>query len=150
MPFLVDGDNLLGTWPGRRRSDAERRGLAFELGRFSVRSRRRIVLVFDGTEPPGGQPGIDVHFSGRGRTADDLILDYLRGVADRRGWIVVTSDRSLGDQCRYLDARLERCDRFRKRLLAQPTEEKPEHEPDVEYWLEQFGDDRQDQRPDDG
>jgi len=150
MPFLVDGDNLLGTWPGRKRSDAERRALAFELGRFSARSRRRIVLVFDGTEPPGGQPGTEVHFSGRGRTADDLILDYLRGVGDRRGWIVITSDRSLGDQCRYLDARLERCDRFRKRLIEHTTEEKPEHESDVEYWLEQFGDDREDQRPDDG
>lgn len=143
MPYLVDGDNLLGTWPGRKRSDADRRSLAFELGRFAARSRRRVVLMFDGTEPPGGHLGADVHFSGRGRTADELILEYLRRVDDRRGWIVITSDRSLGDQCRYLDARLERCDRFRKRLVAQTTEEKPEHESDVEYWLEQFGDDRE-------
>jgi len=150
MPFLVDGDNLLGTWPGRKRSDAERRALAFELGRFAQRSRRRIVLVFDGTEPPGGNLGADVHFSGRGRSADEVILDYLRGVGDRRGWIVITSDRSLGDQCRYLEARLERCDRFRKRLFQQTAEEKPEHESDVEYWLEQFGDDRNPDQRDDG
>jgi len=148
MPYLVDGDNLLGTWPGRKRSDADRRSLAFELGRFAVRSRRRVVLVFDGSEPPGGQLGADVQFSGRGRTADDVILDYLRGVEDRRGWIVITSDRSLGDQCRYLEARLERCDRFRKRLLEQTSEEKPEHESDVEYWLEQFGDDGENERRD--
>ena len=150
MPYLVDGDNLLGTWRGRKRSDADRRSLAFELDRFAARVRRRVVLVFDGTEPPGGNLGADVHFSGRGRTADDLILQYLRGVQDRRGWIVITSDRSLGDQCRYLEARLERCDRFRKRLSAQTTAEKPEHESDVEYWLEQFGDDRQDDRREDG
>jgi hypothetical protein len=139
MPYLVDGDNLLGTWPDRKRSDADRRSLAFELGRFATRWRRRIVVVFDGTEPPGGRLGADVHFSGRGRTADDVILDYLRGVGDRRGWIVVTSDRSLGDQCRYLEARIERCDRFRKRLTEPAGDEKPVREADVEYWLEQFG-----------
>jgi len=141
MPYLVDGDNLLGTWRGRKRSDADRRALAFELGRFAVRSRRRLVLVFDGTEPPGGHLGPDVHFSGRGRTADEVILDYLRGMNNRSGWIVITTDRSLGDQCRYLGARLERCDQFRKRLHQETADEKPEHEPDVDYWLEQFGDD---------
>lgn len=141
MPFLVDGDNLLGTWPGRKRSDAERRGLAFELDRFAARHRRRVVVVFDGNPPPGVDLGPDVRFSGPGRTADDVILGFLRDVEDRRGWIVVTSDRSLGDQCRYLDARVERADGFRKRLLNQSGEEKPQREDDVEYWLAQFGDD---------
>jgi predicted RNA-binding protein with PIN domain len=141
MPYLVDGDNLLGTWRERRRSDAERRKLAFELGRFATRLRRRIVVVFDGTSPPGGDPGSEVRYSGPGRSADDVILDFLRQAPDPRGWTVVTSDRSLGDQCRYLGARPERCDRFRKRLRAEPTEEKPERETDVDYWIQQFGDD---------
>ena len=139
MPYLVDGDNLLGTWPDRRRSDSGRRALAFELDRFAARARRRVVLVYDGTPPPGFHLGADVHFSGPGRTADEVILAYLRDVTDRRGWIVITSDRSLGDQCRYLGARIERSDRFRKRLAEHPADEKPARESDVEYWLEQFG-----------
>jgi hypothetical protein len=141
LPFLIDGDNLLGTWPGRRRSDAERRHLARELDRFAARERRRVVVFFDGTLPPGAPPGPDVHYAGAGRTADDAMLDFLRGQKDRRGWIVVTSDRSLGDQCRYLRARLERSDRFRHRLALGRPDEKPDREEDVDYWLDQFGND---------
>ena len=140
MPFLIDGDNLLGTWPGRRRSDAERRRLAFEIDRFAVRRRRRMVVVFDGDSPPGLCLGADVHFAGGARTADEVILDLLRREKDRRGWIVVTSDRSLGDQCRYMRAKTERSDLFRRRLTETRGDEKPETEDDIAYWLEQFGD----------
>ena len=63
MPILVDGDNLLGTWPGRRRSDAERRALAFELGRLAARLRRRVVVVFDGPADLAGQY-VDVEITG--------------------------------------------------------------------------------------
>jgi predicted RNA-binding protein with PIN domain len=139
MPYLVDGDNLLGTWPGRRRSDAERRELAMQLGRLAHRWRRRVLIVFDGQAPPSTAFGADVRFAGASRSADDLILDLLREQDQRRGWIVVTSDRSLGDQCRYLDARVQRCDVFRKRMTDGAEAEKPERVDDVEYWLEQFG-----------
>jgi len=145
MPFLVDGDNLLGTWPGRRRSDAERRELALQLARWAARERRRVVTVFDGTAPPGSSFGAGTHFSGAGRTADDRILGFLREQSERGQWIVITSDRSLGDQCRHLEARVERCDRFRKRLRRADhgEHEKPQPGADVDYWLEQFtsGDD---------
>lgn len=141
MPILVDGDNLLGTWPGRRRSDAERRALAFELGRFAARQRRRVVVVFDGQAPPSSNLGEDVFFAGSGRSADDVILGLLRNEADPRGWTVATSDRSLGDQCRWIGARIERSDRFRRRLGPERGAEKPERETDVAYWLERFSDD---------
>lgn len=139
MPYLVDGDNLLGSWPGRRRSDAERRELAMQLGRLAHRWRRRVLVVFDGQPPPSTSFGSDVRFAGASRSADDLILDLLREQDERRGWIVVTSDRSLGDQCRYLDARVQRCDVFRKRISAASETEKPDRVEDVDYWLEQFG-----------
>jgi len=138
VPIIVDGDNLLGTWPGRSRSDAERRRLAMQLSRLATTEGRRVVTVFDGSPPPGSSFGADVRFSGPGRTADQLILELLREEQDPRGWTVVTSDRSLGDQCRYLGARPQRCDRFRGRL-AGADREKPEREEDVGYWLEQFG-----------
>jgi predicted RNA-binding protein with PIN domain len=141
MPYLVDGDNLLGTWPGRRRSDAERRELAMELGRLAHRWRRRILIVFDGQPPPVTSFGANVRFAGSARTADEVILETLREQGDRRGWIVITSDRSLGDQCRYLEARVERCDRFRGRMARDPAAEKPDRVDDVDYWLEQFGED---------
>lgn len=141
MPFLVDGDNLLGTWPGRRRSDAERRDLAMELGRLAHRWRRRVLIVFDGQPPPATSFGSNVSFAGSARTADDVILETLRKQGDRRGWIVVTSDRSLGDQCRYLGARAERCDLFRRRMTRDPATEKPDQVEDLDYWMEQFSED---------
>jgi predicted RNA-binding protein with PIN domain len=136
---LIDGDNLLGTWPGHRRSDPGRRWLARELDRFAARERRRVVVVFDGGAPPGVAPRPDVHFAGGARTADDVILALLRREEDPRGWTVVTSDRSLGDQCRHMRARVERSDRFRRRLTVHHGPEKPEREEEIDYWLEQFG-----------
>lgn len=144
MPYLVDGDNLLGTWRGRERTDRQRRELALTLGRLAARERKRYLTVFDGARPRGAAFGAGVRFAGR-RSADDVILDILREQDDPRGWVVVTSDRPLGDRCRHLGATIMRCDVFRPRLYgvdAGPgSGEKPEHEPDVEGWLEVFGDD---------
>jgi hypothetical protein len=140
VPWLVDGDNLLGTWPGHRRSDAERRELARAIFRWAVRERRRAVVVFDGPPPPVPPPVPDVHFPGPGQDADGWIVGFLRRVRDVAGWTVVTNDRPLGDQCRHLGARLERCGRFRERLPSAGAE-KPEGPVDVEAWLELFGGD---------
>ena len=141
MPYLVDGDNLLGTWPGRRRSDAEKRALAMEIARLGAREGKRFVVAFDGEAAEGLHFGAGVRFSGAGRSADDLILEILRQQKDRRGWVVVTSDHSLGDQCRWLEARVERCDRFRGRIGSSSDAEKPERETDIDFWLEQFSGD---------
>ena len=71
MPFLIDGDNLLGTWPGRSRSDAERRALAGQVER-ALRGKRAVV-VFDGRARDGvGFPG-EVRFSGPGTPADEAV-----------------------------------------------------------------------------
>jgi hypothetical protein len=139
MPILVDGDNLLGTWPGRRRSDHERRWVASRLARWAARGGRRIVVVFDGPPLSAGASNPDLRFAGSGRSADDVILEFLRRQGNPRDWTVVTSDRSLGDQCRHLQARVQRCDQFRKRLTDHDAEEKPDREADVDYWLRQFG-----------
>lgn len=143
MPVLVDGDNLLGTWPGHTRSEAEKRDLARVVARASREQGRRIVLVFDGEAP---YPlGADVAFSGRGRRADDVILDTLRAQDDRRGWTVVTNDKSLGDQCRWLGARVERCEAFRTRLGGPEAGEKPGSEEDLAYWERVFGEEPSDE-----
>ena len=140
MPRIVDGDNLLGTWPGRLRSDRERRTLAREIATLALRERRRVVVVFDGVAPPDLRPGSDLLFAGPARSADDAILETLRGETDRRGWTVVTNDRSLGDQCRYLGARVERCDVFRERLVSARGPEKPDGRDEIDFWSGVFRD----------
>jgi predicted RNA-binding protein with PIN domain len=141
MPWIVDGDNVLGTWPGRTRSDAAKRLLVREIVQLERRGRRRIVVVFDGTSPPGVSYGTDVHFSGPGRKADTLILERLRKEADPAGWTVVTGDRALGDQCRWVGAKVETPATLRKLLESEQGGEKPEAADDVDYWLKQFGED---------
>ena len=141
MPILIDGDNLLGTWRGRDRGAAAKRQLSFELARYAQRIRRRCLTVFDGTAPAGAGFGGETRFSGRGRSADEWILDFLRAEPEPQGWCVITSDRSLGDRCRHLCARVQRSDLFRKRLRAEPADEKPEPGADMDYWLDQFGED---------
>jgi hypothetical protein len=135
----VDGDNLLGCWPGRSRSDAEKRQLAREIGRLARRERRRIVLVYDGSAAPGLSFGADVRFSGPGSSADAVIVNLLRGEQDPRGWTVVTNDRALADQSRWAGARVEPVHAFRARLERETRAEKPERAEDVDYWLDVFG-----------
>jgi len=116
LPRLIDGDNLLGTWPGRCRADADKNALAREVDALRREEREQVILVFDGPPPAGVSHGPDVHFSGNGRTADLAILELLREASDRSGWIVVTHDRSLADRCRSLGARIESPRDFRERL----------------------------------
>ncbi len=126
MPRVIDGDNLLGTWPGRSRADAEKHALAREVDGLRREENRRVVLVFDGSSPPGVSYGPDVRFAGKGRKADAVILELLRQESDKRGWTVVTNDRSLADQCRWLGAQIEAVREFRERLLRETAGEKPE------------------------
>ena len=147
MPRVIDGDNLLGTWPGRSRGDADKRALAREIDVLRREEKRRVVVVFDGSPPPGVSYGADVLFSGRGRKADAVILELLRHEDDKRGWTVVTNDRSLADQCRFMGARVEGTHGFRERLSRDSSGEKPEVADDMGYWLEQFGEDDSKPKP---
>ena len=121
---MIDGDNLLGTWPGRSRSDAEKRVLVHEIDTLARREKRRTVVVFDGTPPSDVSYGADVLFSGKGLTADAVILDLLRGESDKCVWTVVTNDRSLADQCRFVGAQVEAARTFRGRLGEESSDEK--------------------------
>lgn len=138
MPILIDGDNLLGTWPGRNRSDGDKRTLAIDVLAWARQEGKRVVLVFDGPDPVVRPPG-NVRFAGQGRSADDVVVEILRNDRDPAGWTVVTSDRSLGDRCRWIGAQVVRSDRFRGRLRLRDAPEKPEGPVDVEAWMEIFG-----------
>jgi len=116
LPRVIDGDNLLGTWPGRSRADTDKDALAREVDGLRREEGQRVILVFDGPPLPCVSYGPDVHFSGTGRTADVVILDLLREAGDASGWTVVTNDRSLADRCRGLGADIEAPRDFRVRL----------------------------------
>lgn len=153
MPYLVDGNNLLGSWgrtggPGDRRLEVVRRVAAFCRARSA-----RAILVFDGAPfrsdveaPELGR--VSLRFPAPGGDADGVIR---RLVADARRpgeLIVVSSDKALYSWCRTHGTRVLRAhewNRLERRLRAGSTEpegaEKPEREDDVEGWLRIFGED---------
>ena len=103
--ILVDGYSVLHAWPrfttrkSRQMSlQRQREALVVLLRQYADHSRRRVTAVFDGYaakhKPEVAEPshGVEVLFSDKGKTADDLI-ERLVGQSEHRATIlVVTSD----------------------------------------------------------
>ncbi|HVM60317.1 MAG TPA: NYN domain-containing protein [Verrucomicrobiae bacterium] len=103
--ILVDGYSVLHAWPrfATRRARQlsllqKREALVRALRQYADQRRRRVTVVFDGYaakhKPEVAEPdhGVEVLFSEKGKTADDLI-ERLVGQAEQRAKIlVVTSD----------------------------------------------------------
>lgn len=151
MPYLIDGNNLLGSWggpaiPGDGRAEVVRR-----VAEFCRAKGARAVLVFDGApfrpELGGQELGpVSVRFPAAGRDADSLIRDLVDG-ADRPGeLVVVTSDKPLYSYARTRGAQVLRAHQWNalargakpRTRRAAAKGEKPERETDVEGWLKRF------------
>lgn len=94
MPWLIDGNNVLGVMRADRHSDAAKRALVQQLASFARAKRTRVTCVFDGPEPASFARhlgAVSVVFSAP-RKADDVIVER---AAAGRGWSVVTSDNGL-------------------------------------------------------
>jgi predicted RNA-binding protein with PIN domain len=148
MPYLIDGNNLLGSWGGRAaggRGEVLRRVAAFCRARGS-----RAVLVFDGRpmrdEWPTQTLGpVEIRFPEPGQDADTLI----RALVDRSPrpgeLIVVTSDKALYSYVRTRGAAVmrahewNRLERSTPRAATEGDSEKPAREDDIEGWLRRFG-----------
>lgn len=151
MAYIVDGNNVMGQTPGWHRDKSRaRRGLLEQLASFARVRKNRITVVFDGSPdrdlPDGsGFRGVTVLFAEPGSDADTRIIKLIASVKDRRGFIVVTSDRSLAFKVRAQGASVLRSGEFRKQLemalQAKPAGEDGEHfeVDDVNEWLRYFG-----------
>jgi predicted RNA-binding protein with PIN domain len=103
--ILVDGYSVLHAWlrfatrKARQLSLRQRRdALVGLLRQYADHSRRRVTVVFDGYaakhQPEMQEPahGVEVLFSERGKTADDLIERLVGQSQHKPGILVVTSD----------------------------------------------------------
>ena len=154
MPYLIDGNNLLGSWggpavPGDGRLEVVRRVAAFCRAKGA-----RATIVFDGApfRPELAEQNlgaVTVRFPAQGLDADSLIRAIVDDV-DRPGdWIVVTSDKPVYSYARTRGARAltarewnelgRQAPRAPRSLVARnQATDKPEREPDVEGWLKRF------------
>ncbi|MFQ5509476.1 MAG: NYN domain-containing protein [Leptospirillia bacterium] len=123
--IVIDGYNLIaalwGMGTGAGELERQRHELIGMLARYRKRRPQSIEVVFDGWReghPLGHRTrdhGIDVSYSPKGVTADELIRD----IAEERGagLLVVSSDRTVQRWARDGGAQAVECARFVKRLI---------------------------------
>jgi predicted RNA-binding protein with PIN domain len=154
VPYLIDGNNLLGSWggpavPGDGRLEVVRRVAAFCRARGA-----RATIVFDGApfrQDIGSQElgAVAIRFPAVGRDADSVIREIVDGSPRPGDLIVVTSDRPVSSYARTRGAKVLRAHEWNalargatprkpKGRAAHGSSEKPERETDVEGWLKRF------------
>ncbi len=153
MPYLIDGNNLLGSWGGPqggadRRAEVVQRVVAFCRARGA-----KATLVFDG-KPLRADLGaqslgpVAIRVPPPGQDADTLIRAIVDGSARPQELIVVTSDKPLYSYARTRGASVLRAHEWNaeERRQGAPQRprpsgppEKPERENDVPGWLKKFG-----------
>jgi len=152
MPYVIDGNNLLGSWGGPQGQDDRRAEVVRRVAAFCRARGAKATLVFDGhplrpdmeaqdlgpvrlrVPPPGGDA--------------DTIIREIVDTTERPGeLVVVTSDKALYSYAKTAGASVLRAHEWNalERRLVRPQGtsggEKPEKEDDVEGWLRRFGGD---------
>jgi hypothetical protein len=148
MPYLIDGHNLIGAFPGLDLSDPDdEHELLRILERFGLAVRRKAVVFFDRGRPDRGPltragSAVRAHFVPPPRRADDAILDFLRGRRDARQYTVVSSDSEVRRRALRLGAKVVESAHFagqvREALRRTENEKPPEDPEDFELWMDLF------------
>jgi predicted RNA-binding protein with PIN domain len=156
MPYLVDGNNVMGQRVGWHRDRAgARRRLLDDLARFASRRRVSVMVVFDGAPEKhfadgASYRGVRVFYAARGSNADERIKQMVDASRERRTLQVVTSDRALADYVRRSGAQVIRSGEFRRRLDDVGAESLGERSPrgtsrrgddqtELDQWMRYFG-----------
>ena len=135
--IIIDGYNLiklnLQHFPENLSLEQQREHLLRLLHSSSLSRNHRILVVFDGSQPvlPGNRfryRGIQVLFSGSGKTADDRIRQYILNSPQPESIEVVTSDREIQHTARNLGCQIISSSDFWKRLTRSPEPEKRSRE----------------------
>jgi hypothetical protein len=145
MPYLLDGNNLIGLFRGTARPGPEdRQALVAELGERLRRTRARAVLFFDG--PAGERPislgSLSVRVPSSG-SADDAILREVQRASAPAEMVVVTADRGLARRVRDAGGAICEPSRFFEKFGRGAGTAPPggaEARVDVEEWMRYFGD----------
>ena len=160
MPYLIDGNNLLGSWGGPRGDDG-RAEVVRRVAAFCRARGARATIVFDGGPlrpdiESQALGAVTIRVPAQGHDADAVIREIVERAAQPRELIVVTSDKALYSYVKTLGAQILRAHEWntlerhaatgqspaqvRAREKADAAE-KPDREPDVAGWLKRFGGD---------
>ena len=144
MPYLLDGNNLIGRERRGPGSPEDRDALVREVADRLRSTQARVVLFFDGAGDPVSLGSLSVRFAGAG-TADDAILREVARSARPPEITVVTEDRNLARRARDAGARTSEPREFWSRFGA-PARTSPasggDVRVDVDDWMQWFSDER--------
>jgi predicted RNA-binding protein with PIN domain len=158
MPYLIDGNNLLGSWGGPAVPGDGRLAVLHRVAGFCRLKGARAVLVFDGApfRPELGEQSlgrVELRFAREGGDADSVIRELVDAASRPAELTVVTSDKALYSYARTRGASVMRAHEWnallreagehpvrpaRRRSAATPSSEKPDRESDIAGWLARF------------
>jgi predicted RNA-binding protein with PIN domain len=151
VPYLIDGNNLLGSWGGPAVAGDGRHEVVRRVADFCRAKGARAIIVFDGApfrpelvEQQLG--GVTIRFPAPGVEADVLIRQIVDESERPGDFVVVSSDKPVYSHARSRGARAlnarewnELARDVKPRALARDARgEKPERENDVDGWLKRF------------
>lgn len=153
MPYLIDGNNLLGSWGVRSQRGDPRSEVVQRVSAFCREKQVRATIVFDGqplrTDLATQDLGlVRIRVPPPGRDADSVIREIVDSAKAPGELIVVTSDKPLYSYVKTRGARVlrahewNRTEREQRKRQADAAGEKPEREQDIEGWLKAFGEKR--------
>jgi predicted RNA-binding protein with PIN domain len=153
LPYLIDGNNVLGALGGPAVPGDGRAAVLSQVAAFCRSRGARAILVFDGApfraELTAQELGrVSVRFPRPGSDADEVIRGLIDRAARPAELTVVTSDKAVYSYARTRGAAALRAHEWkalarrgparRPRRMQREPSEKPEHESDVEGWLRRF------------
>jgi predicted RNA-binding protein with PIN domain len=151
MPYLVDGNNLMGTIAGMKVEDASaREELLQMLSRFCHTKGSKLLVIFDGPPHAGLRKKmhygrVSARFAGPELDADTAILREIEKSRHPREIIVVTSDSRVYQKARTLGAQAINSRDFHTTVqdcLSVQTEEQIKRGlsgTEVDDWMKFFG-----------
>ena len=158
MPYLFDGNNLLGSWGGPRTGDDRRAEVVQRVVAFCRTRGAKAILVFDGkplrADLVAQELGpVSVRVPPPGQDADTVIRQIVDRSPRPQELIVVTSDKPLYSYVKTRGAAVLRAHEWNAqerrgtaphraashRVAPAEKAEKPEREEDVAGWLKKFG-----------
>lgn len=139
MWLIVDGYNVLkssgDTAPLRGDNlRVEREKFIERLVRYQGQRKNKVTVVFDGFRAGMDFPtlkkqgGVEIIYSPRGQTADEVIMQMVEKAPDSRNIMVVSSDREISDFVKSLGASAKDARSLANRLEPQREKRAPVRE----------------------
>ena len=152
MPYLIDGNNLIGAIRVIDiRDSAAREKMTRMLSAYQRAKNNSVTVVYDGPPPDGVRPQsylgkLKIVYAGPGSDADTRIREILERASEPTAFIVVSSDKQVYSHARWLGAQAMRVMPFYKELqatLEQSGREAEEFdalsEEEVDEWIRYLG-----------